>query len=67
MEFYETQKLKENWGDKPCDHPQVEKIFYYGAFLTVYGCVQCGAEISIAQKLEMDRERKAQRAEKSIH
>jgi len=58
MEFYESQKLKEKWGNKPCDHPHVEKIFYVGAFLTVYGCKQCGAEISIAQKLEMDKKRK---------
>ena len=58
MEFAESQKLKESWGKKPCDHPQVEKIYYSGAFLTVYGCRQCGAEISIALKLEMDLRKK---------
>ena len=54
MEFYDSQKLKAEWGDKPCDHVHLEKMYYVGAFLIVYGCKQCGAEFTIAQKLEMD-------------
>jgi hypothetical protein len=61
MEYYATQKLKETWGDKPCEHPKLEKIFYTGAFLTVYGCTQCGKEFTIAQKLEMDEVRKSEK------
>ncbi len=34
-------------------------MYYAGAFLTVYGCMQCGAEFTIAQKLERDLQRKA--------
>jgi hypothetical protein len=59
MEYYDVLKIRDAWGDKPCDHPHLEKMYYTGAFLTVYACRQCGAEITIAQKLEMDLARKA--------
>ena len=59
MEFYAVQKLKESWADKPCDHPNLEKEYYAGAFLVNYVCKQCGKEFTIAEKLEMDEVRKA--------
>jgi hypothetical protein len=58
MEYYDVQKLMKAWGDKPCDHPAFEKIYYAGAFLTVYCCRQCGKEFTIAQKLEITDTRK---------
>jgi hypothetical protein len=58
MEYYVAQKVKNDWGDKSCIHPRVEKEYYTGAFLTNYVCVQCGKEFTIAQKLEMDEKRK---------
>jgi hypothetical protein len=59
MEYLVAEKLKDSWGDKPCDHPHLEKEYYTGAFLTNYVCTRCGREFSIAQKLEMDEERKS--------
>ena len=58
MEYYLAQKAKEAWGIKPCDHPNIEREYYAGAFLTNYICTQCGREFTIAQKLEIDEERK---------
>ncbi|MBK9389896.1 MAG: hypothetical protein IPN68_06785 [Bacteroidetes bacterium] len=58
MEYYTAQKVKDAWGNKPCDHPHIEREYYSGAFLTNYICVQCGKEFTIAQKLELDEERK---------
>lgn len=58
MEYYAAQQIKESWGKKPCDHPHLVKEYYVGAFLINYVCVQCGKEFTIAQKLEMDKERK---------
>jgi len=58
MEYYLAQKVKEAWGNEPCNHPHIEREYYTGAFLTNYICVQCGQEFTIAQKLEMDEERK---------
>ncbi len=57
MEYFATVKLREEWGDKPCSHPHLEKVYYSGAFLINYACVQCGKDFSIAQKMEMDKER----------
>ena len=58
MEYFVAQKLKDSWGKKPCDHPHLEKEYYVGAFLINYVCIQCGNEFTIAQKLEMDENRK---------
>jgi transcription initiation factor IIE alpha subunit len=58
MEYYVALKLKESWGEKPCDHPHLEKEYYTGAYLTNFVCSQCGQEFTIAQKMEIDRERK---------
>jgi hypothetical protein len=58
MEYYAALKLKEEWGDKPCDHPELEKVYYTGAFLLNYVCTTCGAEFTIAQKMELDEIRK---------
>ena len=59
MEYFDLQKVKEEWGNKPCDHLSFEKVYYVGAFLTVYCCTQCGKEFTIARKLEIDEARKA--------
>jgi len=58
MEYYVAQKVKDSWGEKPCNHPHIEKEYYTGAFLINYVCTQCGKEFSIPQKLEMDQVRK---------
>ena len=54
MEYYLSQKLKEEWGKKPCEHPRFEKVYYTGAFLINYSCTKCGADFTIARKLEID-------------
>jgi len=65
MEYLVAQKVKEEWGDKPCDHPVLEKEYYVGAFLINWVCTKCGKEFTIAQKLEMGEKRKAaQKTEK---
>jgi hypothetical protein len=58
MEYYVALKVKDSWGEEPCNHPHLEKEYYTGAFLTNYVCTQCGKEFTIPQKLEMDLERK---------
>ncbi|HLP73306.1 MAG TPA: hypothetical protein VK155_10420 [Bacteroidales bacterium] len=62
MEYFATVKLRESWENKACNHPRLEKVYYSGAFLINYACVQCGKEFSIAQKMELEKERKAARA-----
>jgi hypothetical protein len=54
MEYYNALKIREQWGEKLCSHEHLEKMYYAGAFLTVYICSKCAREFSIAEKLEMD-------------
>lgn len=61
MEYFAAQAIRDSWGNKPCDHPRLERAHYAGAFLISYFCVQCGAEFTIAQKMEMDQIRKKAR------
>jgi hypothetical protein len=58
MEYYEALKIREKWGDKPCKHDHLEKLYYAGAFLTVYVCSACAREFAIAEKLERDENKK---------
>lgn len=58
MEYNTALKLREERGDKPCDHPKFEKLYFTGAFLLSYVCTECGAEFTTAQKLEIDEVRK---------
>ncbi|TAL67173.1 MAG: hypothetical protein EPN88_07665 [Bacteroidetes bacterium] len=58
MEYFAAQKVMAAWGKKPCDHPHLEKEYYVGAFLINYVCTQCGKEFTIAQKSDLDEERK---------
>jgi hypothetical protein len=58
MEYAKSQKLKEEWGDKPCDHPRFEKVYFTGAFLLNYSCTTCGADFTIGQKMEIEEARK---------
>jgi hypothetical protein len=58
MEYSISMKLKESWGEKTCDHPRLEKVYYVGAFLINYSCTTCGADFTVSQKLEMDQMRK---------
>ena len=61
MEYDSAQKLKQEWGNKPCYHPRFEKVYYRGAFLINYACTTCGADFTISQKLEIDENRKIQK------
>ncbi len=62
MEYSKALKLKEEWGNKPCDHPKLEKVYYSGAYLINYVCTTCGLEFTISQKLEIDEIRKEKKA-----
>ncbi len=47
MDFKEAQELARVWGDKPCEHPHVEKETWYSLDGTPnhngdYVCTQCG-------------------------
>ncbi len=66
MEYIQAQKLREQWGDKPCDHYKFEKLYYTGAFLVTYVCTDCGAEFTIPQKMEIEEQRKISKPKQTV-
>lgn len=43
MQQDKAQELNERWGDKPCDHPHLEKEYILGAQTGDFICTTCGA------------------------
>lgn len=42
MDIQEAQRLREAWGDRPCNHPSLDKEYDHGAATGDYVCTQCG-------------------------
>lgn len=45
MQHEEARALRKVWGDKPCDHPKVEKEYYLGSDTGDKVCTTCGREV----------------------
>jgi len=46
MQTDKAKQLREDWGDKPCDHPSIVKEYYLGTHTMDYVCTVCGAELT---------------------
>jgi hypothetical protein len=42
MQHEKALKLMKEWGNKPCNHPNVEKEYYLGTDTGDKVCTQCG-------------------------
>lgn len=42
MQLKKAQELEKSWGDKPCDHPNLEKEYELGSATGDYVCTKCG-------------------------
>lgn len=42
MQTNEAAELRKKWGDKPCNHEQLEPEYYLGAHTGDYSCKKCG-------------------------
>lgn len=42
MQMSEIKKLKDSWGNKPCDHPELDKEYILGYQTGDYICTSCG-------------------------
>lgn len=42
MQTTDAIKLREKWGDKPCNHKNLEKEYHAGSATGDYVCKQCG-------------------------
>jgi hypothetical protein len=62
MQFKEANRLRDEWGSKPCNHPGIEKEYYWGAQTGDYVCTTCGKAFSSHQEWESSRSDKPQSA-----
>jgi hypothetical protein len=44
MQTEEAKQLRQFWGDRLCDHPQLDKEYFKTIMTGHYFCVQCGKE-----------------------
>ena len=42
MQLEEAQKLRSEWGNKPCSHSELSKEYYLGAATGDFACTTCG-------------------------
>ena len=56
LSIEETQRLRDAWGDKPCDHPNITKERGPMGQQTDYACTTCGAVAWSRQELEREGE-----------
>ncbi len=59
MKQKRAEELREAWGDAPCEHPQLAKLYDLGAHTGNFACVKCGAAFSFREKAEITAARRA--------
>ncbi len=42
MQLQKARELQKNWGDKPCDHKELEKEYFNSTATGDYVCRVCG-------------------------
>lgn len=55
MQYNRAGEIKTNWGDKPCNHPNIEKEYYLGAQTGDVMCSQCGKGFCSKEQWEKER------------
>jgi hypothetical protein len=58
MKQKRAQELRDAWGDAPCEHPQLAKVYDLGAHTGFYACVKCGKQFSFREKAELTAARR---------
>ncbi|MEP6779801.1 MAG: hypothetical protein ABJC26_07925 [Gemmatimonadaceae bacterium] len=54
MKQKQAQKLRETWGDAPCDHPALAREYDAdGNRTSSYICTQCGRTLTFQQRAEL--------------
>jgi DNA-directed RNA polymerase subunit RPC12/RpoP len=53
MQAKKAAAIKEEWGDKPCDHPAMAKEYAEGKRTGDYVCTQCGAKVTFRERAEI--------------
>jgi hypothetical protein len=59
MKRKRAEELRTAWGNAPCDHPQLVKLYDLGEVTGSFACQQCGREFSFREKAELAASRRA--------
>lgn len=59
-------RLRREWGDKPCDHPQIEKEYYLGSDTGDYVCIRCGRLVDPERQQKRRQGRRSPRSGRKI-
>lgn len=55
MEYEEVKALREQWGGKPCDHPDFTDEVLFGSKTGDFVCTQCGESFTKRERDQMNR------------
>jgi DNA-directed RNA polymerase subunit RPC12/RpoP len=58
MQAKKAAAIREEWGDKPCEHPKLAKEYSAGARTGDYVCTQCGAKVTFRERADILASRK---------
>lgn len=53
MQKKRAMAIKQEWGDRPCEHPALAKEYDLGKRTGNYVCTQCGTTFTFREKAEM--------------
>jgi len=53
MQKKRAAAIKQEWGDRPCEHPALAKEYDLGKRTGNYVCTQCGTTFTFREKAEM--------------
>ena len=57
MQWRDAERLREEWGNKSCEHPNYEKEYHRGADTMDKVCTQCGEVLSEAEIERIKRQK----------
>jgi hypothetical protein len=58
MKQKRAQELREAWGDAPCEHPQLAKLYDQGVHTGSFVCTRCGRAFTFREKAELAASRR---------
>ena len=58
MQYDEAERLRIEWGGKPCDHNHVEREYFLGVQTGDWICTTCGEEFTSMDEVRRARQRR---------
>ena len=59
MKQKRADELRDAWGDAPCEHPQLAKVYDLGERTGNFACTQCGRVFTFREKAELAASRRS--------